>query len=387
VENWANLDGGSKLSDAQTAAQLDCDAAGKTRCPDAFVTDTPNKGSPPVSVEFAAPDGSSQSVNVRVNGGSYSMGKLKLQNNMKIMLDVEGVSMNLLSKTNGAKAYFIAGQDTSHATCSLGCHTNFFEYLGRGGADGAADVNLDEFVGEGVVFDESSAVVPATETPCNTDTVVIPKRYGVNLLALGFHPFKELVYPASEERLVTLEAEEDVPDYMFFPTSRKKVFLGPDSMDHCSDHGLLADDKCICISECPAPGSELTESNKLRDAAKAFAQREIKAYNSKGARERFSYTFVNAFSPQEVDSNCRVDDQAVADLVAEYTGNHLSSLGIQAEIDTASATISATGILSGRAGDFYNQALLPKVDIQSCPRSPSRALVTRASRPTLRTRT
>jgi hypothetical protein len=145
--------------------------------------------------------------------------------------------MKLNSEAQGSPSFFIAGQDTSNAACSLGCHKNYFEYLGRGGAEGAVEVNLDEFSGDGVVFDQGSPIVPAAQTPCNIDTVVVPKRYGVNLLAIGFHPFKELVYPASEERLVTVESAADIPLFMFFPTSNKKVFLGPDVMDECTDHG------------------------------------------------------------------------------------------------------------------------------------------------------
>jgi hypothetical protein len=44
-------------------------------------------GAVPEVVEFSSRDGSFQPVNVRVNGGNYEMGKLKLQRNMKIMLE------------------------------------------------------------------------------------------------------------------------------------------------------------------------------------------------------------------------------------------------------------------------------------------------------------
>ena len=245
--------------------------------------------------------------------GTYSLGKMKLQKNMKIMFDVEGVRLGFDSSANGADASFTAGQDTKNPACSLGCHKNFFEYLGRN-TEEAADIDLVELNSHAAEdFDAGFAAVPAGRTPCDTDTVVIPKRYGVNLLSLGFHPFKNFVYPHSDEKLVDVTAEEDIPAFMMFPTSNQKVFVGQNVLDDCADHGLLDDeDRCICISECPAPEDALEQSNRLRDSAKAFAQRELRAYNKDGTMERFDWTYGYAFEPTAISLYpCDLSETAV----------------------------------------------------------------------------
>jgi len=319
-----------------------------------------NLHSPPRSIHFESAGGAQKAVSVRVNAGDYAVGSMTFQPNMKMMFDVEGVRLGFVASkdADGVAAQFTAGQDTHNPACSLGCHSNFFEFLGRN-TEEAADIDLVE-LNSHTEFDSGFAAVPAGRTPCDTDTIVIPKRYGVNLLSLGFHPYKELVYPFSDEKLVTVEAEEDLPAFMMFPTSNQKVFIGQNVLDDCADHGLLDDaDRCICISECPAPEDALQESNRLRDAAKAFAQRELRAYNKDGTMERFDWTFGYAFEPTAINAYpCDLSERAVADTVEKYSGGYLSSAGVRVEIDEETATIRASGRLVGRAGDFDGQTMV-----------------------------
>merc|ERR1719199_683094 len=321
-------------------------------------TDTPMSAAKPSSVEFSAPSGNHKPVSVRVNQGEYAVGKIILQPNMRIQLEVEGVRLGFDSNANGAKAQFTAGQDTKNPACSLGCHNNFYEYLGRD-MDEAADIDLKE-LNTHTEFDDGFAAVPAGRVPCDTDTVVIPKRYGINLLSLGFHPFKNIVYPHNEDSLVSVTAEEDIPAFMMFPTSNQKVFLGQDVLDDCADHGLLDDDdRCICISECPAPEDALEQSNRLRDSAKAFAQRELRSYNKDGQMERFDWSYGNAFEPTAINAYpCDLSQSAVAETVEKYTAGYLSSAGVRVEIDEEKAMIRASGRLTGRAGDFDGQKMI-----------------------------
>ena len=51
----------------------------------------------------------------------------------------------------------------------------------------------------------------AAYTPCNKDTVVLPRGYGFNFLALGFHAYKSVVYSNSDETYIEAKTVDELP--------------------------------------------------------------------------------------------------------------------------------------------------------------------------------
>ena len=111
----------------------------------------------------------------------------------------------------GEPARFVAGQSTMKGECSLGCHSNFYEYLGRDEEE-ASRVQL---TGNAT----NDRLVETETTPCGKDTVVVPEGYNVNFLAMGFHAFRSIVYPSGGQ-LRTAQTVGEMAEYSLYVHAR-----------------------------------------------------------------------------------------------------------------------------------------------------------------------
>jgi hypothetical protein len=108
------------------------------------------------------------SIDVKVAAGNYELGALYLQDDMVLSLDSDNVIITFSEDAAGPSASFTAGQTTEKSECSLGCHTNYWEYVGQGAEDGAIQVDLSD-------AENNDDLVAVDNVPCWSDSVVIPQ--------------------------------------------------------------------------------------------------------------------------------------------------------------------------------------------------------------------
>ena len=107
-----------------------------------------------------------------------------------------------------------SGQTSGNNKCSLGCHDNFFETSLSSDSEGLVKAlssknDIQDAVANGVT--EGATLQAAAYTPCNDDTVVLPRGYGFNFLALGFHAYNSVVYANGDESYVVAKDVDQLP--------------------------------------------------------------------------------------------------------------------------------------------------------------------------------
>ena len=117
--NWLNLDATDDNATLVTPSNFD--------------------GEAPEEVTFGDGADGFESVDVKISAGEYELGGLVLQDDMVLSLDEDGVVITFSEDAVGPAAQFVAGQTTEKGACSLGCHSNYYEYVGRDKERAAVD--------------------------------------------------------------------------------------------------------------------------------------------------------------------------------------------------------------------------------------------------------
>jgi hypothetical protein len=325
----------------------------------------PSTGAPE-EVSFGDGAGNFESIDVKVPAGEYELGGLILQDNMVLSLDEDGVVLTFSEEAVGPSAQFIAGQTTEKGACSLGCHNNFYQYVGRDAEDAALNFDADDL--------DTESYVEALATPCGSDTVVIPHGYNVNLLALGFHAYKEVLYVQDGE-VVYVESPSQLPEFMLYPaTAGAKVLIGDDVDEQCQDSGNSnpADLSCVCASECSRGADALDESNTIRAAAQSWSKYKLAATED-GEFRQFDFTFARAWDENSgMTAECEVTGDAVAlnlkgdsygDLTADGNDITVEIMFEQRSFKVYGALSTTGGLFDGQRTQFPGPiAVLPHTD-------------------------
>ena len=304
----------------------------------------------PPAVEFAGADGSFSPVDVYVPEGSYAFGGLEFGDDMEMSFGEGEVTFDLDDDAGGAVKTFVAGQTTDKGECSVGCHDNFYTFDGR---------DVEEAVEVDVAQGVSDARLKQTDqTPCDTDTVVIPAGFNVNFLAIGFHAFRSVAFKVGD-RVVETEAAAGLPPFMLYPSPRgSRLYLG-DAIDECDAQGMMNDeDRCICASECPARDTTaLSEANEIRASAKAHAQFKLRKLGKAQANAAdVSFLFVGAFPAGAVQvAECTVSTAAFAAALKDAYNDQLVVQDAEIVVDLERLTIAVKGSLVGSGGVLDDQ--------------------------------
>jgi hypothetical protein len=306
----------------------------------------------PKSVEFGA-----KGVDVYVPEGEYEFGGLAFDDDMEFTFTDASATLYLNEAAAGPVATFVAGQTNDKAACSIGCHTNFYQFNGNVDAAVAADIT------KGATDDR---MTDSTATPCNRDTVVVPKGYNVNLLAQGFHAFRSIVYAGGGDKAVKAKSLVELPAFMFYPTKDPKLYVGNSVLNYCEAAGMANDDRCICATECPAgPAAALAQANLIRDASKKHAQKMLERAASTDMEDTdVEFTYRGAFPLGTVNAGCAVNTKTMTDaLNARFTEWYNDKVkvksvqGVTVNVEDGSIVIEASleamgGVLDGQKTSF-----------------------------------
>jgi hypothetical protein len=305
-----------------------------------------------------------ESVDVKVSAGDYELGGLVLQDDMVLSLDEDGVVITFSEDAVGPAAQFVAGQTTEKGACSLGCHSNFYEYLGRDKERAAIDYDRKDSKGISDDFVEAEA------SPCGSDTVVVPEGFNVNVLALGVHAFKEILYVQDGE-VIYVEAPSQLPEFMLFPTADQKVIIGGDANDQCADAGVSdRDGNCVCASECLRDTDSLAEANNIRAAAKSWAQYASRDFEEGDSRQ-FDFTYARAWTTfSGMSDDCTIKASSVGANLEDESFDQMSFDGnpeISLDYETRSVRISGRieafgGLLDGQRNQFTGPLVINAVE-------------------------
>jgi len=320
----------------------------------------------PSEISFGDASGKFESVDVRIPAGDYKMGTIVLQDNMVLSLDKDGVSMTISGDADGPKARFIAGQSTEKGECSVGCNKNFYVYDGK--KKDAVAVDLSK-LREGANLVLPKEMTNADVAPCGSDIVVIPDGYNVNLLAMGFHAFRSVVYTSGDE-VIEAKATAQMPQFSLFPVDNMRLFFGDSVIDQCKANGMMDSktDTCVCASECPSTDSiALADAHKIRMAAKAHATKQLADYQNGDGKNgdgyddtlAIDYSFSGAYPAEQASVDCEISGKSFKAALETFYNKQAKIKGGKVTVDTTLRSITITGtaeaeggLLRGQAGSF-----------------------------------